>query len=74
MVGGTWAPAATASTHARLFHKDYSTKVRDMLPVIIYKQDLTADEQAVVVDWLDWYFVLTQSGSVLTQGSNLLIQ
>jgi hypothetical protein len=45
-----------------------------MLPVIIYKQDLTADEQAVVVDWLEWYFVLTQSGSVLTQGSNLLIQ
>jgi hypothetical protein len=74
MVGGVWAEPATASTHARLFHRDYSSRLRDMLPVLVYNQNLTAGEQTVVVAWLDWYQVLTQDGAILKQGNDTLIQ
>lgn len=74
MDGSAWAEAATDATHARLFHKDYSGSLRSMMPVLVYNQNLTEAEQAVVVKWLNWYFVIFESGSVLTENNNVLIQ
>lgn len=70
MQGGTWAEAATVTTHARLFHKDYNSKLRDLLPVLVYASDLTTAEQVIVVAWLDWYQVITQNGAILKQENN----
>lgn len=74
MQGWAWAEASTNSTDARLFHKDYSGLLRSLLPVLIYKTDLTLDEQRIVVAWLEWYFVLAQNGSILTQNDNPITQ
>jgi len=74
MQGWAWAEAATAATHARLFHKDYNSKIRDLLPVLLYNQDLSTAEQAVVVTWLNWYYTIMQNGSILKQGNNVIIQ
>ncbi|WP_372772090.1 hypothetical protein [Mangrovibacterium sp.] len=74
MVGTEWAEAATATTHARLFHRDYGTKVRDIIPVLVYASSLTADEQQAVVDWLDWYATIWQDGSILTQDGTPITQ
>lgn len=74
MVGANWAEAATDATHARLFHRDYSSNVRDMLPVLVYKDALTAAEQADAVKWLDWYFVLTQGGDIIQQLTDTITQ
>lgn len=74
MQGGTWAEAATVATHARLFHKDYNSLLRDITPVLVYNQNLTTDEQRVIVKWLNWYFVLIQGSSIIKQGNNSITQ
>jgi hypothetical protein len=72
--GAAWAEAATDATHARLFHRDYITSVPDMLPVLIYKVALTVTEQAEVVKWLNWYFVITQGGDIIQQLTDTITQ
>lgn len=74
LVGATWAEAATDATHARLFHRDYSTKLRDVLPVLVYSSNLSAAEQQTVVDWLDWYATIWQNSSMLTENDKLIVQ
>lgn len=72
--GSVWAEAGSDSTHARLFHADYAGKATDVLPVLVYKNDLSAEKQAGVVAWLNWYFTIWQDGSLLTENDNILIQ
>jgi|GEM_PF-5858510 len=74
MQGWAWAEAATDATHARLFHKDYTTNLRSMMPLLVYSQDLTTVEQATVVKWLEWYFTIWQGTSILKEGNNVIIQ
>lgn len=69
MEGATWAEAATDSAHARLFHHDYTSRLRDIIPAIVYASDLSAAEQAVIVKWLDWYFTIFENGSLLTENN-----
>ena len=73
LVGATWAEAATAATHARLFHRDYSSKVKDVIPFLIYKTNRSAAQQQVIVAWLDWYFTVTNEGSIVTNDNDIVI-
>ena len=73
MQGWAWAEAATATTHARLFHRDYSGTLKSMVPVLAYPP-LTEEEQQTVVRWLDWYRAVTESGAVITENGNVVIQ
>lgn len=74
MAGSEWAEAATDATHTRLFHRDTTGSLRSIMPVLVYKSNLTAAEQAVVVAWLEWYFVIFESGNILTENGNVLTQ
>ncbi len=73
MQGWAWAEAATVATHARLFHRDYASKLRDLLPVLVYNTNLTAPEQALVVEWLDWYQTVTYNGAILTNATGSIV-
>lgn len=74
MDGSIWAEAGKDTTHARLFHQDYTSKVTDILPILVYNNNLSLAKQQAVIDWLKWYFVLFQDGAVLTENNNILIQ
>ncbi|WP_299576703.1 hypothetical protein [uncultured Sunxiuqinia sp.] len=72
--GWAWAEAATDATHARLFHRDYNTKLRDVLPVLVYSSNLSTAEQQTVVDWLDWYYAIFESTSLLVENNDIIIE
>lgn len=52
LIKSVWYNAATASTRARLFMRDYSSGASDLMPMLVYNQNLTTSEQNEVNNWL----------------------